>query len=124
MADFVTSHYPKARVAHRRVECRHDIAPGERYVRVSGATDGRMWAYEFCRRCDTLNKMAWDEVRRSGMHEEDGPRPGDAVSWLLDALDLPDILARLGAEAQGHFLGLRFAMLENASEAKRRGYPA
>lgn len=124
MTDFATSRYPKARVAHRCVECRHDIKPGERYVRVSGATDGRMWADKFCRRCDVLNKVAWDEVRRSGMHEEDGPIPGDVVPWLLDALYLSDILARLDAEAQGHFLGLRFAMLENASEAKRRGYPA
>lgn len=124
MTDFVTRHYPKARIAHRCVECRHDIKPGERYVRVSGAIDGRMWADEFCLRCDVLAKVAWNEVRCSGMHEEDGPRPGEVVLWLLDALDLPDILARLDAEAQGHFLGLRFAMLENASEAKRRGYHA
>lgn len=120
MSDFTTSHYPKAKVPHKCVECRRVIVPGERYCRMAGTTDGRIWSEVLCLRCDMLNEAAWGHALRTGTNEDDGPRFGEIVPWLLDALDMPDVLALLSPEAAGHFCGLVFAMREKAAETSAR----
>ena len=117
MSDFVTSHYPKAKVPHKCVECRCAIVPGERYCRVAGTTDGCIWSVKLCLRCDMLNDAAWDFARGG---DSEGPPFGEIVPWLLDALDMPDVLALLSPEAAGHFCGLVFAMRERAAETSAR----
>lgn len=116
MTDFVTSHYPKAKAPHKCVECRRGITPGERYCRVAGK-DGGIWSAKLCLRCDMLNEAAWEHARGG---DSEGPTFGDIVPWLLDALDMPDVLALLSPEAAGHFCGLVFAMREKAAETRAR----
>lgn len=117
MSDFVTSHYPRAKAPHKCAECRRVIAPGERYCRVAGTTDGGIWSVVLCLRCDMLNDAAW-EFARGG--DSEGPPFGDIVPWLLDGQDMPDVLALLSPEAAGHFCGLVFAMREKTAETSAR----
>jgi len=116
VSDFTTSHYPRAKVPHRCAECRRGITPGERYCRVAGKDD-RIWSVALCLRCDMLNEAAWEHARGG---DSEGPAFGDIVPWLLDALDMPDVLALLSPEAAGHFCGLVFAMREKAAETSAR----
>lgn len=115
MSDCVTSRYRKARKPHRCAECRHTIHAGDTYSRVAFLWEGTASSDAICLNCDRLSEAAGEEVRRGGMNEDDGPRFGEIVPWLLDALDFPDVMARLSPEAQGHFAGLVFRMREAAA---------
>ena len=49
--DFWSETWPKARKPHPCSECDGGIARGERYQRVSGKWDGRMYSYATCALC-------------------------------------------------------------------------
>jgi hypothetical protein len=115
MSDFATTRYRKARKPHRCEECRRMIAPGEDYARIAGATDGRAWSVAMCSRCEALTCAAWEVVHRDNMDPEEGPRFGEMVPWLLDALDFPDVMTLLSPEIAGHFAGLVFRAEEAAA---------
>ena len=120
MSDFTTSHYPRAKVPHKCVECRRTIDPGERYCRVSGTTDGRIWSEVLCLRCDCLNEAAWEHARITGTLDEDGPAFGNIAEWLLDDMGFTGALAMLTPATAGHFAGLVFRMHETAAETRAR----
>lgn len=120
MSDCVTSRYLKARKPHKCGECRRMVDVGETYSRIAIIGEGTACSVVLCLHCDALSEAAWEEVRRTGMNEDDGPRFWEMVPWLLDALDMPDVLALLSPEAAGHFCGLVFAMREKAAETSAR----
>lgn len=83
----IATTYPVARKPHRCEACPATIAPGKRYIRHAGATDGHAWAVALCEACDRLNSEAWDIVRADGIHEDDGPTFRGLLAWVQDDVD-------------------------------------
>ena len=53
-SDFYVEALPVARKAHRCYECRGEIAPGTRYVRASGKSEGHIWSIRLCQACHQI----------------------------------------------------------------------
>jgi hypothetical protein len=120
VSDVTGRYIGRARKPHRCEECRRTIRAGETYYRLAFFGEGTASSAALCVRCDMVTDAAMEYVCCSGMNPDDWPEIGHAVPWLLDALDMPDVLALLSPEAAGHFCGLVFAMREKAAETSAR----
>lgn len=84
-----TVRQPRARRTHRCCECAQPIAPGERYVRISGIWDGSPASHAFCLRCDRLRALLEARFNLDC---------GICFGGLLETIDylLSDVIAGIG----------------------------
>lgn len=93
-----------ARKPHRCEDCRATIAPGDRYLYISGVWDGRGDSFRRCAECSAIAEAARDAgcvTSIGGVREE---APEALLSGYHD--DAPEALGRLA--------GLLFAARERA----------
>ena len=91
-SDFYTESMHTARKAHKCCECGDAIAPGQRYERASGKSDGEMWSFATCASCADIRDsfvcgswvygMLWESIQESMFPVWDRKGPIDCLAKL------------------------------------------
>lgn len=82
LTEFFSEEWPKARKAHKCSECARLIAPGQKYQRCSGKSDGDFWSFITCSVCaeirrvftcdgsEALGGMLWEDMAEYGFRSD------------------------------------------------------